>query len=102
MYGIKILGFVILSLVATFIVIGFFYGEEVKQLIISEINKNLATEIKVAKIDFSLLRHFPDASVELHHVMAKDAIESKEKDTLLAADHLSLLFNLTGIFSNHI
>ncbi len=66
---------------------------------IAELNKNLATEIHVEKFEFSVFRHFPYASVDLQKVMAKDVLKSLPEDTLLYAEHLSLLFNMAGIFS---
>lgn len=92
--------------------IGFFYGEEIKKLLLDNINKNLNTEIKVGKIEFSMLRHFPFASVELNNVVAKDAavlsgVEGKERkdvvrDTLLKAEKISLLLNIMGVFSKDV
>jgi len=113
---VRILGISVLVVVLTSVIIGLFYGEEMKQLAIREINKNLATELKVEKVDFSLLRHFPYASVDLKNVMAKDALpltangspltpkgeKQSGSDTLLVAKRLSLLFNVIGIFSNHV
>ncbi len=107
----KIFGIALLSVVATGALVGLFYGEEIKNLLLSNINNSLNTEIKVGKIEFSVVRHFPFASVELKDVVAKgnglkeDNILSGEiptGDTLLKADKISLLFNLMGIFSKDV
>ncbi|MCX6290500.1 MAG: DUF3971 domain-containing protein [Bacteroidetes bacterium] len=95
----KITGIVMLSFILLCVVIGIFYGEEVKKLMIGELNKSLTTEVNVKEFDFSILRHFPFASVDMKQVVIKEATDKKIKDTLLYADHLSLLFNITGLFS---
>jgi hypothetical protein len=94
----KILGIALLAVAATVLLTGFFYGDEVKKLLLDNINKNLNAEIQVKSIEFSIVRHFPFASVELKDIIAKDATAQKEKDTLLKAEKISLLFNLMGIF----
>ncbi len=92
--------------------ISIFYGEEIKKLLLDNINKSLNTEIKVGKIEFSVISHFPFASVELNDVVAKDAMpalrgysaneKNNLRDTLLKAEKLSLLFNLMGVFSKDV
>lgn len=98
----KVFGLAAAGIALTVLLLGFFYGDDVKQLLLSNINRNLNTEIQVEKINFSILSHFPFASVELENVMAKDAIQQAEKDTLLKAQKISLLFNLMGIFSKDV
>jgi hypothetical protein len=72
-----------------------YYQDEVKQLIVNEINKNIKTEITVRDISFSVLRKFPRASVEFRDVLIKvprdyDNIESQpfSSDTLFTAQNL--------------
>ncbi|TAH40316.1 MAG: hypothetical protein EYC69_10905 [Bacteroidetes bacterium] len=98
----KIVGLLSLGLLALGFLIGFFYGDDIKKMIIAELNKNLATEIKVEKFEFSVFRHFPLASVDLEKVMAKGVLKSLPDDTLLYADRISLQFNMAGIFSNNV
>ncbi|CAN5503187.1 AsmA-like C-terminal region-containing protein [soil metagenome] len=79
-------------------------------MLLDNINKNLNTEIQVQKIGFSIIRHFPYASVELNDVVAKGSrainkngeVEQSGKDTLIRAGKISLLFNLMGIFSKDV
>ena len=98
----KIFGITILAVAATFLLTGVFYGSEIKKLLLANINKGLNSEIQVQEIKFSVIRHFPFASVELKEVTAMDAIPGKEKDTLLRAEKISLLFNLMGVFSKDV
>ena len=98
----KIIGLISLGLVALGLLIGFFYGDDIKKMIIAELNKNLATEIQVERFEFSVFRHFPYASVDLEKVMTKGVLKSLPDDTLLYADRVSLQFNIIGIFSNNV
>lgn len=98
----KIMGLSALALVVLGLVIGVFYGSEIKQVMIGQLNKNLAAEIKVREFDFSVLRHFPYASFDMEEVMAKEVTDRPEKDTLLYARHLSFLFNIMGVFDRNI
>jgi hypothetical protein len=94
----KIFGIALLSAIACLVVVTFFYGKEIKKLMLESINEHLNSEIKVAEIEFSVIRHFPYASVQLKDIVAKDAGSSGEKDTLLKAASASLLFNLFDVF----
>ncbi|OQA01965.1 MAG: hypothetical protein BWY70_00181 [Bacteroidetes bacterium ADurb.Bin408] len=102
---VKILKWILISLsslIGCFIIfafiIHFFYQDKIKNFIVDELNKNLRTEIKVDKIDLSLFSKFPYASLHFQGFYAKDAIERKQKDTLLYAQHLFLNFNIIDIF----
>jgi hypothetical protein len=73
------------------------YSGEMKQLIVGELNKTLKSPVEVKDIQFSLLRHFPFASIELYQVRALDAPADGRKGTLLQAENISLLFNVMGL-----
>src|ERR1019366_244002 len=81
-------------------VIGYYYQNEVKAYVISELNKQLNTEIIVdgKDIDFTILQNFPYASIDFKNVKALDAIEDKKKDTLFTAGKISFQFNVVDIF----
>jgi hypothetical protein len=96
----EITGIIFFSLVCLGIIISSFYEAEIKRLMLDELNKNVNTVINMEQFNFSLLRHFPYASVDMKQVMAKEVTDKEEKDTLLFAEHVSLMFNLTTIFDN--
>lgn len=96
----KIAALVCLTFIFLGVIISAFYGSEVKKMMLGQLNKNLATEIKVDDFNFSVLRHFPYASFDMKKVVAKEVTDKKDKDTLLYAGHLSLLFNVMGLFRN--
>ena len=96
----KITAIVVLTFLFLGVIISAFYENEVKKMMLDQLNKNLATEIKVNEFNFSVLRHFPYASFDMKQVVAKEVTDNKDKDTLLYTEHLSLLFNMMGLFRN--
>ena len=47
----------------------FFYGDEIKTLVVESLNKNLKTEVKVSNVKFSVFQDFPKASVVFSDVV---------------------------------
>ncbi len=82
------------------LLVGYYYQDEVKGYVISELNKHLNTEIIVdgKDIDFTLIKNFPYASVDFKNVKALDAVKTKDKDTLFTAGKISLQFNIVDVF----
>lgn len=85
---------------ATAITLVLVYEDEVKAIIIKELNKNLKTEIRIspADIDLTFISSFPKCAIEFKNVTAMEVWSLKEKDTLLFASHISLRFSLKDIF----
>jgi hypothetical protein len=81
-------------------VIGYFYQNEVKDVIVSELNKQLNTQVIIdgKDIDFTVIKNFPYASVEFKNIKALDATEKKKKDTLFKAGNISFQFNIIDVF----
>lgn len=82
--------------VSGILIAGFYYGDEIKLLIVENLNKNLKTEVKVSKVDFSVLESFPKASVVFSDIVIY-AVDAKI-DTLLSAKRLSVKFNLIDLY----
>ena len=90
------------SILAVLVVFGFIYQDKIVNSVITEINKNLDAEIKVTQFEFSLLSHFPSASVNMHGVTGYEASEySMNPDTLFHFKTLSLSFNVLDILQNN-
>lgn len=75
----------------------FFYGDEIKTLVVENLNKNLKTEVKVSNVEFSVFQDFPKASVVFSDVLIF-AVNAKN-DTLLAAEKLSAQFNIIDLYN---
>lgn len=89
------------------IVIAWYYQDGVNQLLVTEINKHVRTEIRVNDISFSVLRRFPRASVEFKDVLIKvpagydhSELQDPGNDTLFTAQSLFLHFNIKDIFKS--
>lgn len=79
----------------------YFNQDTIKRIFVNELNKSLRTEISVKDIDFSVFEKFPNASLRFKDVLAKDAITSTNKDTLLSAGSIYLEFNLWDLYSKN-
>ena len=82
--------------------VAFFYEEEVKNLIISNINKNLDTPVKVKDIQFSFVRKFPYATLEFTDVSIEGKGYKESGKHLLKAHKVNLNFNLWDVFGDRV
>jgi len=107
---IKRIGIVITVLIIIIIPTGIFisttYDEAVIRYLKKYLDNHLITEIEVDKIDFSLLKNFPRASVELKNIYARSTLNFSERDflnedtdTLLIAKSIFFEFGLLKILS---
>jgi hypothetical protein len=97
MLGISlVLGIAAVSLV-------FIYEDEVKSIIIGELNKNLKSEVKVdpKNIDLTFIKSFPKCALEFKDVLILEATEKKERDTLIFAENILLMFNLKDLWNKN-
>ncbi len=94
--GIAFFILVLIGFVGIFAALGkYYYENEVKQYVKSELNNLLATPIDVNEINFSLLQKFPSASLSFEEVLAWDAFPGQESsDTLFYAKKIFLEFNI--------
>ena len=72
------------------------YKDEIEQLAVQNINKQLRTPIEVEDIEFSLIKKFPYASLELKNIMALDAFK---KDTLIKVEKIFLKLNALDLYN---
>ncbi|MBA3662670.1 MAG: hypothetical protein H0W61_00480 [Bacteroidetes bacterium] len=79
----------------------FIYEDEVKGVIIKELNKHLATEVRIdpKNIDLTFISSFPKCAIEFKNLLAMETSKIKDKDTLIFAESLSLEFSLKDIFN---
>lgn len=92
---------VVLGLTAVALV--FIYEDEVKSIIIGELNKNLKSEVKVdpKNIDLTFIKSFPKCALEFKNVLILEAVEKKERDTLIFAENILLMFNLKDLWNKN-
>lgn len=73
-----------------------FYADDAKRYVIDQLNQQLVSKVSIHSLDFSLLKRFPYATVELGKVSAIGINGDKD---LLAADRIYCLFNWYDMFS---
>ncbi|MFI5149668.1 MAG: AsmA-like C-terminal region-containing protein [Bacteroidia bacterium] len=93
----------LILIIGTGIFLAWKYQDEAKALVIVKLNEQLNTRIIVSPedIDFSVLRNFPNASVDLKNIKMLEAVPGDQKDTLLKAGVVSLQFNIRDLFNKH-
>jgi hypothetical protein len=93
----------VLVLLITAVALVFYYEEDVKAIIIKELNKNLKSEVVIdpKNIDLSVLKTFPECALDFKNVLIKEAVQKKERDTLLYAEKVSLLFNVKDLWNKN-
>ena len=101
----KIIGLIILGLfllfIATGVVIGTVYQDEVRSAVVKELQKNFTRKIIINEEDihFSLFSKFPKASLELNNITAPGI--AKDAPPLLRAKKVYLMFDMLSIFTKN-
>jgi len=90
----------LIFLVGLAIALVFIYEKDVKAIIIKELNKNLKAEVVLNPndIDITIIKSFPDCSIEFKNMLVYEAVNIKTKDTLLFTKKLNLFFNVEDLW----
>lgn len=79
----------------------YYYQDEIEQRLLSELNKNLQTEVEVyGDIDLSVLARFPDISLKANDILIKGST-GMEGDTLIRAGELYLITNIWDLWQQN-
>lgn len=78
------------------------YEDDIKAVVVTNINKNLKTPVEVRKISFSFIRKFPYATLEFTDVKAQGLLFRETKKDFVVAQKIFLMFNLMDIFDKNI
>lgn len=93
----------LVSVIGISILLVVVYEDDVKQLIIKELNKHLKAEVRIdpKNIDLTILKSFPKCALEFKDLTAMEAKEFSSSDTLLFAKRLALEFNVKDLFNKN-
>lgn len=91
-------GLFVLVTMLLLIVIASVFEDQISERLVTEVNKQLKTELRVGEFDLSLISGFPEASANLHDVELDDALSGM----LLEAQNLSFRFGLFSLFGSNI
>ena len=97
---------VIIFLVSVFsisVLLVYVYEDDVKALIIKELNKHLNSKITVEpqNIDLTIIKSFPKCALEFKNILALESKDFKTQYTLLYAKRLSLNFDVKDLFNKN-
>lgn len=81
------------------ILVKYLNGEKIKQVVITSLNKHLATEVTFSSMDITLIRSFPNASIMLNNVVMSPPRELYAAPGLVTADRIMLKFNVFNLLS---
>jgi len=103
---IRIFLYVTITIVIIFLsLIGllFYYQNDVKTAILNELNKHLKSEVIIdpENINLTIIKTFPDCSVEFKNVLMLEALKLKKRDTLLFAEQFNLHFNISDLWNKN-
>jgi len=102
----KILKYILaagISLVIILYLVSVIFEAKISGIFISELNKNLSAPVSTGDLNFSLLRRFPRASLELENILVKSPRLQDEKsvnvypDTLLYAGKMILTLKIAPL-----
>lgn len=96
----KVTAIVIAVVLAVALVVPMVLKGKIADIVKSEANKMLTARLDFEKLDISLLRHFPNASLELDGLTLIGGAEPFEGDTIVAADRISVVVNLMSLFGD--
>ncbi len=105
----RMLKFLMWSVISFVVIIGilvaavFIYEDEIKSHIIAQLNKNLVAEVKIepTDIDVTFISSFPKCALNFRNITILEALNSKQRDTLLHAQNLSLRFSVKDMFNKN-
>jgi Uncharacterized protein involved in outer membrane biogenesis len=95
----KITAIVIASIIILLMVLPYAFRGKIKEVIISEGNKMLNAQFDFGRVNISLIRNFPKATISVKDI-AVWGIEDFANDTLFAARNASVTVNLKSLFSD--
>ncbi|HZK61615.1 MAG TPA: hypothetical protein VFC41_06020, partial [Anaerovoracaceae bacterium] len=104
----KLLSILIIAVSLILFSVSFLMQDKVGSIILNSLNNNISTKLDVGSFKLSLLRRFPNASLELKNVLVhsssgfnSEAFTGINTDTLLAARSVTFEFNITDIIKGN-
>lgn len=94
-----ITGGVILFLFVALLTLPLLFKDEIKDLVVEQVNKSLNAKVDIGDVDLSFIRNFPSASVLVKDVcvVGKDSFA---RDTLLSLEEASVVVNIKSFINS--
>lgn len=97
---VKILTTVVVVILAIALIVPIALHGKIADIVKTEANKMLTARLDFERLNISLLRHFPNASVELKDLTLIGGEEPFAGDTIVAARRISVVVNLMSLFGD--
>lgn len=97
---VKILTTVVVIVLAIALIVPIALRGKIADIVKTEANKMLTAQLDFERLNISLLRHFPNASVELKGLTLIGGEEPFAGDTIVAARRISVVVNLMSFFGD--
>ncbi len=79
----------------------YIFEDDVEAYFLQKINTQLNIRVEIGQIDFSLLSHFPQASISLDQVVAHHSKPYKGKGNFIEAEQIDFSFGVFELFSGN-
>ncbi len=96
----KIAASILIVLLAALLILPITLKGKIGEIVKSEANKLLTAHLEFDELNISLLRHFPNASIDLNGLLLTSGVAPFEGDTIVAADRISVVVNLLSLFGD--
>ncbi len=97
---VKVVAIVVAVILAVALIVPMALKGKISEIVKQEANKLLTATLEFDELDISLLRHFPNASLELKGLSLTGGVEPFEGETIVAADRISVVVNLLSLFGD--
>ena len=98
----KITGIVLLILIAALFILPIIFEDDIEELVLKKVNKELKADISWSDFNLSLLADFPDAQLTIDELQVINKEEPFAGDTLVSIKSVKAGMPLMSIFSDNI
>lgn len=91
---------ILVVLLAVLLIVPVALKGKISQVVKQEANKMLTATLDFEELNINLLRHFPNASLNLDGLTLISGVEPFVGDTIVAADRISVVVNLMSLFGD--
>jgi len=81
--------------------LAYIFEDDVKTYFLEKINTQLNIRVEIGKMDFSLISHFPQASISLEQVIAHHSKPYNGKGNFIEAEQIDFSFGIFELFSGN-
>lgn len=98
----KITGIVLLILIAALFILPIIFEDDIEELVLKKVNKDLKADISWNNFDLSLLAGFPDAQLSIDELQVINKQAPFSGDTLVSVGNIKAGMPLMNLFSDNI